>query len=201
VNKKAVLIVLFIIIVGLVFYLFIYNPEEKQEEQVVEVVDEIDEYGYLKQDNDSDLFISLYEELKTVLNAEVIDEGSYAELVAKMFIVDLYTIDNKLSRNDVGGTEFIHSSFVDNYELKVVNTLYKYVENDIYGDRNQQLPVVLSVNVISKEKVSYTYNDETDEDAYKIELNWAYKDDLGYESGAVLYMIHENDKLSIVEME
>ena len=61
-GKKIGALVLLLLILGLVYYLFLYNPSDQEEEQVVEVIEEIIEYGYVRQDNDTKLFEDFYEE-------------------------------------------------------------------------------------------------------------------------------------------
>ena len=80
-------------------------------------------------------------------------------------------------------------------------TLYSHVENNIYGDRKQELPIVSDVTITSIENSKYEYLDKIDENAYFIKVNITYNKDLDYPKEASLIVIHNNQKLEIVEME
>ena len=120
--------------------------------------------------------------------------------VAKLFIIDFYTLDNKLSKNDIGGTDFIKESMRDNFIEEARSTFYKYVEVKS-NKRTQKLPVVSEIIEAYVENTSFKYNDKTiDENAYKVTISWDYKEDLGYETEAKMILVNENNKLYIIEM-
>ena len=47
-----------------------------------------------------------------------------------MFIIDLYTIDNKISRYDVGGLEYVYSGARESLKSVAEDSIYKTVENN-----------------------------------------------------------------------
>ena len=78
----AVLIIVLLIIIGL-FLLKKIAPENKRKtENKIEKVDNIENYDYNLYKNSSKLYKKYYNELKTVLNANEIDEEKYAKLVS-----------------------------------------------------------------------------------------------------------------------
>ncbi len=200
---RPIFIPLIAIAIGIVIYI-LYTNKDTTNTKVEEpkVIDEIKEYGYKLKENKSDYYKDLFNNLGEVLSKEDIDEEKYAKLIAQLFIVDFYTLDDKVTKNDVGGTEFIYSTYKDNFMEKASDTIYKYIENNIYGDRKQTLPIVTGVDVLSIKNMEFTYLDsKKDPKAYEVSLSWEYKKDLGYESSTKLIIVHENNKLAIVQMD
>ena len=118
-----------------------------------------------------------------------------------MFILDFYTLDDKLANTDVGGIDFVHTDAKTNFLEKSEDTVYKYVENDIYGTRNQDLPEVKNVSIDNIENIEYTIGTNyTDESAYQVEVSIEYIEDMGYPTTATLTFVHEDNKLSLVEV-
>ena len=78
--------------------------------------------------------------------------------------------------------------------------MYKSVESDVYGDRDQDLPVVAEVTVENKGNEAYTYGENTDEKAYRMSFEIEYDDDLGYQTSGELIIIHNGNKLEVASM-
>ena len=117
-----------------------------------------------------------------------------------MFIIDLYTIKNKINKYDVGGIDFIYKSAKENYITNVTDTLYKYVEDDTKGEREQQLPAVKSIEIESFKKGKFKVNSEKKEyESYNVKLNWTYSIDLGYDKTGEVIIINKDNKLYVVE--
>jgi len=200
-EKKSIFKLVFIsIVIGVGLYIGIFSGRVKKVQEQ-EVLSEIEEYGYLLHDNDTDLYKENFEDLEEVLAADEVDENKYARLISKLFIIDFYTLDNKLTKNDVGGSEYVIDSFQSDFISYAETSVYKYLESNIYGNRDQILPVVREIEVMDITRESYTYGEETDEGAFKVTLEWRYKKDLGYETETVVYIVHDGEKLAIVEME
>ena len=147
------------------------------------------------------MYKNLFDELSNVLNKEEIIEEEYAKLVAQMLVADFYNLDNKISKNDIGGTQFILDSYVENFVLEASETVYKYLEHNIYGDRKQELPQVEEVTVKSIRTNNYTYKKLTDDNAYIITVGITYKKDLGYPEEVVVKMLHNDKKLEVFYMK
>lgn len=200
-NKKILIIlisIVIIIILGLLTYHFAFQNNEERE---VKVIKRIKDYNYNLNENETDLYKSEFDELSKVLSSDTIDYEAYAKLIAKLFIIDFYTLDNKLSKNDIGGTEFIKADMRDNFIEEARSTFYKYLEVKS-DDRNQNLPEVSKINDVSVNKTQFKYADKkVDENAYKVTISWDYKEDFGYETEAKMIIVKEDKKLYIVEMD
>ena len=161
---KVIIIILLIValVISGIFVLkkFLNKPDDSKDPMVVEIkkLDEIKGFSYYLYDNSTDLYKELFNELKTVLEADTIDEEKYAELVSKMFVEEFYTLNNKITNQDVGGLDFVHSSVKENLKLKASNTIYKYIESNVYGDREQQLPEVSEFVSADVTTSKYTYH-------------------------------------------
>ena len=129
------------------------------------------------------------------------EEEDYAKLVAQLLVVDFYDLDNKISKNDVGGVQFIYEPVRENFVLEASETVYKYVENNLDGDRKQSLPQVVDSEVVSIADSSYKSDDINDATAFLVTVKVSYKKDLGYPTNIAVKLIHSNDKLEVVEME
>lgn len=200
--KRFLIVLLIVLILAAVILWFVFGRgEKKQEPQTATVVETLDDYGYSLRSDATSLQKSLFEELKKVLNQEPINEEEYAKLVARSFLADFYTLDNKVTNNDIGGVQYVYSSVQDNFILKAQDTLYKYVESNLYDEREQELPIVTAVEVTSITSTTYTLGEVTDDKAYQVEATITYQKDLGYDSSRKLIIMHdENDHLSIVEI-
>ena len=51
-----------------------------------------------------------FDVLKANLESDTIDEEAYALSIAKLFIIDLYTMNNKINKYDIGGIEYVYPS-------------------------------------------------------------------------------------------
>ncbi|MBQ9013839.1 MAG: hypothetical protein IJ094_09890 [Bacilli bacterium] len=215
-KTKKVLITLIVLVILLIIGFLTYNYFFKNNEnKEVKVVKEISGYGYSLKENASDLYKDEFDKLDKILSNSNVDYENYAKSVAKLFIIDFYTLDNKLSKNDIGGTEFIKDSMKDNFIDQARSTFYKYLEVKT-SKRKQELPKVSKINDVSLENTSFVIKDiktttssskkrvttskGTTVDAYKITISWDYEKDLGYEKEAKMIIIKENKKLYIVEM-
>lgn len=215
---KKILIILVIIvllaILGFMAYYFL-NEDEAQE---VKVIKEISKYGYTLDENETKIYKDEFDNLDKILSKKDVDYEEYAKSISKLFIIDFYTLSNKLSKNDIGGTQFIMDDMKDNFIEEARSTFYKYVEVK-KDDRNQDLPEVSEIKDVSVEnttfvikntrttsssvskKVSTTTSVGTTVDAYKVTISWDYKEDFDYEKEAKMILIKNEDKLYIVEMD
>lgn len=212
-KKKVTLIILAVLIligIGVVLYLYrgqlTGNVTKKKETKAVE---KIKGYDYTLEKRDTKLFKDNFYKLKEVLSEKDVDYKKYAEYLSKLYIIDLYTITNKNSKYDVGGSEYVLESARENYELKVRDTMYKYVE-DKSNNRTQNLPEVSSIKLknIKESEFELGKSDESKEsksgekfDSYEVELTFDYKEDLGYDTKATVILIKQDNKLYVVEQK
>lgn len=194
------LLILILVILGFISYHMYTNQSEVKE---TKIVSKIPKYGYELKSNKSAAYKKMFQELKGILSEDPVDEKKYVKMISKMFILDLYSLDDHNAKTDVGGVDFVHADALENFVLNAEDTLYKYVESNIYGQRNQKLPIVDKISIKSVEQTEFTYDDQTDEEAYAVTVNWTYKsgkNTSGYQNDAVLTFIHDGIKLVLVEL-
>lgn len=184
---------------------FVYKSLAKDEpkKKVVEnvVLDSLDEYGYSLSDNDTDLFKGEYNILKDILNADEINEKDFATQVAKLFVIDLYTMTTKANKLDVGGSEYFYITKVSMFEKKAMDTLYANLLDNTYGDRKQELPEVNGVEVVSTEPMKYSVDGNV-KDGYLVKLKWTYAVDMGYDTqGSVVLCKEDGIRMSVVDYQ
>ena len=200
-NKGRGVIVIFII-VGIILFGYlgyrVKNDFFKGSER--KKLDSIELYGYTLSKNDTEVYKSNFKELSKVLNEKQINYTDYAKLISKLFVIDLYNLDNKLASTDIGGLEFLHKDLKENFKENMGSTLYNFVESNIDGKRTQELPIVKDVIVDDVFETKYTYN-KTEYDAYIVSTTISYEKDLGYPKNMKLTIINDNNILYIVKGE
>ena len=205
ISKKKITIfavILIVIIAAVAATIFFLNSNKKDDNTIkVESVDKIEGYDYTLSSNATKYYKSLFKELKAVLESDDIDEAKYADLVVKLFVADFYNLDNKVNKNDIGGVQFVYKDFREDFKKLAANSIYKTVENNVYGDRDQDLPIVTNVSTEKKDSESFKYSDKSDDKAYKINFEVEYKTDLGYQKTGSLTLIHNDKKLEVAALE
>lgn len=198
-NILIIIAVLIIICISLVVYFFRVDLSKNKDEEVSNpsYIDIIKGYDYTLEERDTKLFKDTYYQLKEVLSSSEINYEEYAKLLSELYVIDLYTIDNKFDKYDVGATEYIYTDGVENFILKVDDTIYKYVEDYKDGKRKQDLPIVESITVSSVEEEKFQIGEE-ELDGYKVNVKWEYKEDLDYDTEAIINLVKKDDKLYIV---
>ena len=200
-KLKKLLIILIILVIIAIIGILVYNFFFKNNEEEVKVIKSIPEYGYDLRENETKLYKDEFEKLDDILSKNDVDYEEYAKEIAKLFIIDFYTLSNKQSKNDIGGTDFIKESMRDNFIEEARSTFYRYIEV-LSDNRNQDLPEVSEIKSVEIEDTSFTYSDDTvDDNAYRVTISWDYKEDFGYETKANMIIVKEDKKLYIVEMD
>ncbi len=194
----SILAIAIILLIGLSIHKLILNKpkEEKTITNVANVTNKIEGYNYTLDDRDNELFENTFKELKENLESDEINEEEYAKSLAKLFIIDIYTIENKVSKYDIGGLEYLNENAKDSFRAKLLDTLYKTVEDDSYKTRTQELPNVKSIEVNNITTTSYKMGG-TDYEAYEVTLSWTYEKDLGYDKSGTITMIKEEKRLDV----
>lgn len=202
INKDKLITFIFIII-GIVL-LFIIGCKVYgdffNKENVSKPIKRLDLYGYSLEKDDTDLYKKNFNELKEILNSKEINFEKYAELLAYLYVIDFYTLSNKISSTDVGSLEFILPSLKENFKLNASDTMYKYIEVNFNGKRTQKLPEVSEISMEEIEEIVYIV-DKKEYDGYKIKCIWKYHEDLGYETTSEIKIIKDSSKLYIVESD
>jgi len=181
----GILIIVLLYAMGGLIYFFIHKKTPLPEEKPIA---DIKGYPYHLKANATELMKNEFHLLKDNLEGKEIDDEAYAESVAKLFIIDLYTITNKLNKYDVGGVQYVVPAILDNFKLNVKDTIYKYVEDNSDDKRVQTLPEVSQINTTSIEAAEYTIDENTYQ-GYKISLEWSYVKDLGYDETGELRVV------------
>lgn len=198
-KKKVILFLCILIFVyaagGTIYY--IATREKKDDKPIVTNKDTIKGYDYTLKSNATKLYENEFKALKANLEGDI-NYDEYAVSVAKLFVIDLYTINNKINKYDTGGASFVYPDGRDNYKLNVQDTIYKYVEDNTNGKRTQNLPEVSSVIVKDSKKDTYKIGDNSFE-AYKINLEWSYVQDLGYDKTGEIILIKKDKNIYVVE--
>ncbi|MBQ6285154.1 MAG: hypothetical protein IJK67_02450 [Bacilli bacterium] len=191
------------ILVGIVLFSYlgykVYNDFFKSR-NTHKPIDSIELYEYTLNNNDTSIYKDNFRALSKVLNDKPINYSEYSKLISKLFIIDLYTLNNKMGSTDIGGLEFIHKDLRDNFKDNMGSSLYKFMETNLDGQRKQELPEVKDVEIIDITDTTYTYKDNI-YDGYILNAKWTYVKDLGYQNTIKLTIIKEKDILYIVKGE
>jgi len=193
-----IVLLVLVIIVGIVS-LFL-KPKENQEVNSTNVLSKIDKYKYTLDDRDTNYMKDNFKELENILNNEIIDYQNYAQVLSKLFIIDFYTLNNKINKYDVGGLEYITNDKIDMFKNKAMDTIYKDIIDNTYKDRIQELPEITEVKVINFNESKIVIN-EVQRECYEVSLEYQYKKDLGYDTKGIVYIIKNEDKLEIAKYE
>lgn len=203
-NKKQDrrIIVLFVLI-GLLLFLVVgykaYNDFFKDKSPTKKLMS-LDLYGYTLRERDIALYKTNFKDLERVLNENPINYEEYAKDIAKLFIIDVFTLNNKVASTDIGGLEFVHKDLKENFKDNMGATLYKNIKSNLDGTRKQTLPEVASVEVTEVFNTKYTYKKE-EFDAYLVSLKWTYTKENDYQKKIKLTIINDNNILYIVKGE
>lgn len=202
-KKQDVRNIVLFIIVGLVIFGIVgykaYNDFFKDNSISKKLVS-LDLYGYTLSKNDTDLYKDNFKALEKTLNETPINYEEYAKLLSKLFIIDVFTLNNKLSSTDIGGLEFLYKPLKENFKENMGNTMYKNVLVNLDGKRTQNLPEVTSIEVTNITETKYTYS-KKEYEGYLVTLKWEYKQDLGYAKTMKLTLIKDNNILYVVKGE
>ncbi len=195
----GILLLALLVLVGLFVYDKLFKKDEVKE---VKVISKIDKYGYTLKENKPKEYKDMFKELEKILNGDKVDEEKYVSQISKMYIYDFYSLNDKTAKTDVGGVDFVYKVALENYLKKAEDTYYKYVESNIYNNRKQTLPVVTNIQVEEITQKAFAYGDKTDEKAYFVNVAWEYTNSAfnGYQKEATLVFIHDDIKLSLVEL-
>lgn len=194
--KGILLIVVLFIIAGLVLYAYGYIMKNKNDVvNSTSVSDCIEKYGYTLNDDVTDYYKEEFDKLKNMENDEDI-----ATQVAKLFVIDLYSINYKINKYEITSTQYFYSDKREMHRQKVLDTIYKYVEDNSYDDRNQELPEVNEVEVKKVEKDTYKIDDEI-KDAYVVTLGISYVKNLDYDKLAEVILVKDGNNYSVVSYD
>lgn len=203
--KRILIICLLVVITAVAVFLYV-KMNKKSEKKITEEVKEVDviqtkEFDYVLYDNKSDLYQEHFKKLKDILLKDQLDDLEYAKTISELFVIDFYSLYDKKTNTDVGGLDFILEDIKENFTLKATDTIYKYIESNVYGERKQSLPKIVSVevkNIVPKNVNSNTINDEK---GYSSTVSITYETDLGYPKEVNLTLVHKDNKIYVLEVK
>ena len=200
-KKYKVWLIIILVLIVLVSVVgvskLVLKPKIKDKpKNVTSVISNIGDYGYSLDDRDTKYMKETFEELEQILNQEEIDYEEYAKVVAKLYIIDFYTLDNKINKYDVGSLEYILNDKVELFKTKAMDTIYNDIIDNTYKDRIQELPEITNVEILDFEKTKITLAEDTTE-AYKITMEYTYKKDLGYDKEGTVYLVKNSNKIEV----
>lgn len=194
-SNILTIVVIILLIILVIFIKNIYN-EIKNSSEEVKTLDIIENYGYILTENDNELFKEEFKKLKNILNNDEINYEKYAETISKLFVIDFYSLEYAINKNDVGGVQFIYESSKENFTKKAKDTIYNHIENNIYGKRDQILPSVSEVKLESiEEKELEEFNE-----AYILELSISYEKNMDYPKNIDITVVNNSGKLEIISV-
>lgn len=196
---KFILRIIFILIILTIIILILMQFKGKNENKPkYKEIDVIKGYNYELEDRDTKLMQDIFKKLKLELSKDIIDYNLYAEYLSELFIVDLFTMNNKDNKYDVGSSEYVLDDVKENYLINVEDTIYKYLVEK--NNRKEEYPIVKSITKETIENTEYKFNNETYE-AYKVTLNWEYENDNEYDKKGIVTLIKKDNKLFVVTFE
>ncbi len=195
-----IITILILLMVALGVSKFFIKDDKPKKENVTNVVSNIKDYGYTLDDRDTEYMKETFEELKNVLNEKEIDYQAYASLIAKLFVTDFYTLNNKINKYDVGSLEYIYNEALSSFKNKAMDTIYADIIDNTYKDRIQDLPEITNVDVIGVTEDKVKLKDK-ELDAYKVTAEYTYKEDMGYDKEGTIYLVKNANKLEVAVYE
>ena len=200
-KKKKIFItvlIIFLLVTGIVGVLYFTRHDDKKE--IVKQEDVIKDYNYSLKEHDSNLKKEKFKELKNILSNSPINYDEYAKKLAEIFVVDVYDLNSKVNKYDVGGLEYVLEEKKDTLKLILQDSLYGNLKDNSNNNRQQDLPVILKA--LSEEPTTdkYTYSN-TSYDAYVVNVLIDYEKDLGYDKNVQIKMIKKDSKLFVVQVE
>lgn len=197
--KIGFVIVVLILILAFLIYVCL-DLVNNNDSDKVQKIDSIPKYGYSLDKRATKLMKVEFKELKTILNNDEINYEEYAKELSKLFVIDLFTLNNKINKYDTPCLEYILEDNIDNFSSNVSDTLYKYIVDNSNNNRKQELPEVNSIMVENIDAIEYPYKEEK-YNGYKVNLSWTYKEDLGYDNSGIIRLIKKDNKLYVVGYE
>lgn len=195
---ELILIAILILLVCSIGISKIFMKKEEVKPKVeTKVISNIENYGYTLDDRDTKYMKEVFKELENVLNADELNYEEYAKALSKLFVIDFYTLNNKINKYDVGSLEYILNEKKEMFKTKAMDTIYSDVYDNTYKDRVQELPEIINVEVLEIKEDAVEINKEK-VDCYKVTMKYTYKKDLGYDKEGTIYLIKNNNKLEVV---
>ena len=202
--KKKILVILLVLVFlycigGVIYSVVIRQIDSVEKKEENSSIININNYDYsIDGDKVTSLYKKEFNSLKSNLESEEIDLNNYVTSIAKLYIIDLYSLNIKSNKYDVTASQYVYLEAIDNFKLKVSETLYKYIEDNSDGKRKQDLPEVSEVIINSIEESSYVIG-SNEYQSFVVDIEWLYLKELGYDTHSIITLINDNNIISVVE--
>ncbi len=134
-----------------------------------------------------------YEALTKAMKANPVEKEEVAKLVAENYIADFYTWTNKLHFNDVGGLQYIETSFATSVMTQAIvgfyNDLNYYLENGGVANTLEVSEIKSEVEeteyILQRQIISLSGNEtqkEIKKPGYAVTLMWDYLPQSGFDT-------------------
>jgi hypothetical protein len=194
--KGLMLAAIIFLIAFVILYIYGYLSRSKDElVNKVNAYDSIEKYGYVLNDNVTTYYKDEFQKLKAME-----DEQEIAEQVAKLFAIDLFSINYKVNKYEVTSAQYYYSDKREMFRNKVIDQLYNFVIDNSYDDRKQELPEVKEVTITDTKKDTYKLGDEKRE-CYVVKVSISYVKNLDYDNKAKIILVKDNNNMSVVSYE
>ena len=194
--KTSLTIIALITLGFLLWYIYGMNKVPKVVNKST-IESEIKDFGYKINDNESKYYKDTFKQLEQLLNQKDYDDNTYRDLIAKLFVIDLYSLDTKINKYEVSSSQYFYPSKQQMHQNKVIDTFYNIIEDNSYGKRTTSLPLVSQVTITNTDETTYKIND-LDYSGYQITLDISYAKDLGYDTKGNITLIKEDNKWWVV---
>ena len=74
------------------------------------------------------------------------------------------------------------------------DSIYKYIESNVYGDRVQKLPEVKEISLVNINELKFESDTINDEKAYNVILKVTYQEENDYPKEVRLTLVHVQNK-------
>lgn len=138
---------------------------------------DIDEYDYHLRSNATDYQKELFKELKELIDNDA-DDLAIAECVAKNYVADTYTWDNKYGQWDVGGMYYVYSPHKNTIYTKIKDKFYGLLDKYQAEYGNTGLLEVTNIEITESHVGDELF--EVDGNSYKrftVNCEWDYSED------------------------
>ena len=122
IKKSALMIIILTILISIGLYFLLFSKSTGG--LLVRSKDTTAKFDYTLDKDNTNLMKENFKELKDILANDNINYEDYAKTLAKLFIIDLYTIDNKKSMYDVGSLEYVYDK--ENFKTRCQSYCRKY---------------------------------------------------------------------------
>ena len=198
--KISLVVIATVIIMGILWYVSGMNRTGSKVVNKSEVQEEIKEFGYKINDNESTYYKDTFKELKNLLSNPDYDDNAYRDLVAKLFVIDLYSLGTKINKYEVSSIQYFHPDKQTMHQTKVIDNFYNMIEDNSYGKRSMELPIVSEVTIDEVLDTTYKLGDE-EMPASEVDLSIAYEKDLEYDTYGKVILVKVENKWWVVSFE